>query len=40
MRKNPYTGEMMQMEMINFPSGHISIEIFKKWITSNMPDFS
>jgi len=39
-RKNPYTGEAMKKSQIPFPSGNIDQGILKRWISSNMPDFT
>jgi hypothetical protein len=39
-RKNPYTGEPMQIESTNFPSGGIDKKSFKKWLLDFLPDFS
>ena len=39
---NPYTGEPMQINIVKFHQQGVLIEKthLKKWITSNMPDYS
>jgi len=39
---NPYTGEPMQIKIVKFQQQGVLIEKahLKKWITSNMPDYS
>lgn len=40
-RVNPYTGKPMQKQMLGFQEGQqIGKNIFKKWVLSNMPDYT
>jgi hypothetical protein len=39
-KKNPYTGEPMQLEAKQFPNAQISLGILKNWIKDFMPDYS
>lgn len=39
-KKNPYTGEPMQIEAKQFPNAQISSAIFRNWLKDFLPDYS
>jgi len=39
-RKNPYTGEPMKKQFIQYQERGIDIQMFKKWVTNNLSDFT
>lgn len=40
LRRNPYTGEKMKTEYVPYSEGNISPQLFKKWITNALSDFT
>jgi hypothetical protein len=40
LRTNPYTGQIMPAEMIPFNDSEVSIKTLKKWMVSNIPNYT